>query len=61
MKTCKIYASKVFYFNCFNMCDWKRYVHVFIIAHIINLIGITFLFSIFKYFRILSVVSNLDF
>ena len=60
MKTCKILASKVFYFSCSSMCHWKRCAHVFIITHIINVLDITLLFSIFDYFRILSIVSNLE-
>ena len=60
MKTCKILASKGFYFS---MCHWKRCANVFIIAHIIHtpyITDITFLFSNFNYFRILSVVFNLE-
>ena len=60
MQTCKILASKVFYFSCFSMCHWKRCAHVFIITHVINIIDITFLFSNFNYFRMLSVVSRLE-
>ena len=58
MKTCKILASKGFYFS---YCHLKRSVHVFIITHILYIIDITFLFSFFDYFRmILNVVSNLE-
>ena len=60
MKTCKILASKVFYFSCFSMCHKNRCAHVFIITHMINIIDITFYFHFFYYFRILSVVSNLE-
>ena len=52
--------QRCFILVVFSMRHWKRRAHVFIITHITNFIDITFLFSIFNYFRMLSVESNLE-